>query len=139
MPKLVLSKFKEDITKFQSFWDSFDSAVHKNPGLSIIDKFNYLKSLLEGRALRAVQSLFITEGNYQSSVGIFQQRFGKSKAIISAHMEELMKIPACTVDKPAQTRYIYKKVSIHVQGLESLGVNSEQYGGLLIIDSRHNG
>ena len=31
--------------------------MHKNPGLSKIDKFNYLNSLLEGRALRAIQGL----------------------------------------------------------------------------------
>ena len=43
-----------------------------------------------------------------------------------------MKIPACTVDKPAQMRYIHDKVSVHVRGLESFGVNSEQYGSLLI-------
>ena len=33
LPKLVLPKFKGDITQFRSFWDSFESAVHKNPGL----------------------------------------------------------------------------------------------------------
>ena len=131
LPKLVLPKFKGDITQFRSFWDSFESAVHKNPGLSTVDKFNYLNSLLEGRALRAVQGLPVTEGNYQSAVDILQQRFGKSQAIISAHMEELMKILACG-DKPSQMRYVYDKVSVHVRGLESLGVNSEQYGSLLI-------
>ena len=116
LPKLVLPKFKGDITQFRSFWDSFESAVHKNPGLSTVDKFNYLNSLLEGRALRAVQGLPVTEGNYQSAVDILQQRFGKSQAIISAHMEELMKIPACG-DKPSQMRYVYDKVSVHVRGL----------------------
>ena len=94
MLKLVLPKFKGDITQFRSFWD-FESAVHKNPGLSTVGKFNYLNSLLEG----TVQGLLITEGNYQSAFGILQQRFGKSQAIISAHMEELMKISACG-DKP---------------------------------------
>ena len=29
-------------------------------------------------------------------------------------------------------RFVYDKVSVHVRGLESLGVNSEQYGSLLI-------
>ncbi len=96
-----------------------------------VDKFNYFNSPLEGRALRAVQGFPITEGNYQSAVDILQQRFGKSQAIISAHMEELMKIPACG-DKPSQMHYVYDKVSVHVRGLESLGVNSEQYGSLLI-------
>ena len=102
LPKLTLQKFKGDITQFRSFWDSFRSAVHNNPSLSTIDKFNYLNSMLEGRALRAVQGLPITEGNYQSALDILNQRFGKPQAIVSAHMEELMKIPACTGEKPSQ-------------------------------------
>ena len=110
---------------------SFTSAVHNNASLSTIDKFNYLNSMLEGRALPAVQGLPITESNYQSALDILNQRFGKSQAIISAHMEELMKIPACTGEKSSQLRYIYDKISVHVRGLESLGVTSQQYGSLL--------
>ena len=127
-----MPKFKGDITQFRTFWDSFESAVHNNPGLTTIDKFNHLNSQLEGRAFCAVQCLPITEGNYQSTVDSLQQRFGKPQAIISAHMEELMKIPACNGDKPSQLRFIYDKLQVHVRGLESLGVTSTQYGSLLI-------
>ncbi len=133
LPKLVLPKFKGEITSYRTFWDTFESAVHKNAGLSKIDKFNYLNSLLEGRALRAVQGLTVSEDNYEAAVEILQQRFGKPQQIISAHMDELMKIPACTVaDKPSQLRFIYDKISVHTRGLASLGVNSKQYGSLLI-------
>ena len=34
LPKLVLPRFKGEITNYRTFWDSFDNAVHKNPGLS---------------------------------------------------------------------------------------------------------
>ena len=47
-------------------------------------------------------------------------------------MDELLKIPACNGDKPSQLRFVYDKVSIHVRGLEALGVNSSQYESLLI-------
>ena len=132
LPKLVLPKFKGDITSYRTFWDSFESAVHQNPQLSKIDKFNYLNSLLEGRAIRAVQGLTVSEDNYQAAIDILQQRFGKPQQIISAHMDELMKIPPCTVDKPSQLRYVYDKISVHTRGLASLGVDSKQYGSLLI-------
>ena len=34
LPKLMLPKFNGEITKFKSFWDSFDSSVNKNADLS---------------------------------------------------------------------------------------------------------
>ena len=54
LPKLQLPEFTGDITRFKTFWDSFNSAIHMNTELSPIDKFNYLKALLpmsyKGRA-----------------------------------------------------------------------------------------
>ena len=75
LPKFVLPKFKGDITQFRMFWDSFESAVHNNPGLTTINKFNHLNSQLEGFAFRTVQGLPITEGNYQSAVDILQPHY----------------------------------------------------------------
>ena len=50
LPKLVLNKFKGNVTHWASFWDSCKTAVHENRVLSTIDKFNYLNMLLEGVA-----------------------------------------------------------------------------------------
>ncbi|KAL9961122.1 hypothetical protein ACROYT_G030013 [Oculina patagonica] len=62
LPKLYLPKFKGDVTKWNTFWDSFQSAVHRNERISNIDKFNYLNSVLEGAAARATQGLTLTPG-----------------------------------------------------------------------------
>ena len=128
----MLPKFNGEITKFKSFWDSFDSAVNKNADLSSVDKFNYLHALLEGQAAQAIQGLTLSESNYQVAVEILHERFGKTQQIISAHMDELLKLPTCTWDKPGQLRIIYDKIKINVRGLERLGVKAEQYGSFLI-------
>ena len=132
LPKITLPKFNGEITNWISFWDSFNSAVHANTSLSRVSKFNYLNSLLEGVAKRAVQGLTLSDANYDAAVEILEQRFGKPQQIISAHMDEILKIPQCTSDRPASLRLVYDKLSVHVGGLKSLGVSSEQYGSLLI-------
>ena len=48
-------------------------------------------------------------------------------------MEELLKLPSCSgTERSTSLRFVYDKVSVHVRGLSALGVNSDQYGGLLI-------
>ncbi len=76
LPKLTLPKFKGQVTKWGSFWDSYSSAIHDNSEISKIDKFNYLNSLLEGAALRAIQGLTLTGANYDSAIEILKDRFG---------------------------------------------------------------
>ena len=90
LPKITLAKFRGDVTQFRSFWDSFESTVHANTELTKIDKFNYLVSLLEGSASRAIAGLPITEENYDAAVDIINKRFGKPQQLISAHMDELL-------------------------------------------------
>ena len=49
------------------------------------------------------------------------------------HMKELLKLPSCSTSKRSNSlRFVYDKISVHICGLSSLGVSSDQYGGLLI-------
>ena len=132
LPKLTLPHFKGDVTKWTTFWDSFKSSVHQNSSLAKVDKFNHLKSLLEGPAARAVQGLALSDANYDAAIELLEERFGRTQQIIAAHMDELLRIPSCTRDKSSSLRYVYDTINVHVRGLASLGVSADQYGSLLI-------
>lgn len=46
-------------------------------------------------------------------------------------MEEILKLQPCLTDRPSSLQFLYDKVSVHVRGLSSLGVLSQEYGTLL--------
>ena len=48
LPKLTLPSFSGNPLDWLTFWDSFQAAIRLNPNLSGIQKFNYLKSQLQG-------------------------------------------------------------------------------------------
>ena len=98
LPKLVLPKFKGDVTMWNAFWDSYKSAVHDNTEISAIGKFNYLKLLLEGPTACCIKELLVTEDKYADAVELLQHHFGRTQQIITAHMDELLKISAYTND-----------------------------------------
>ena len=75
----------------------------------------------------------MTEANYDYAIEILHERFGRTQQIISAHMEELLKLPSCsTSERSNSLRFVYDKISVHIRGSSSLVVASDQYGGLLI-------
>ena len=90
LPKLVLKRFNGDITKWCSFWDTFEAAIHKNSKLATIDKFNYLNSLLEKTAAEAIAGLAITNANYEEAITILKTRFGNKQMIVNKHMDDLI-------------------------------------------------
>ena len=65
LPKLQLHPFNGDLTRWNAFWESFESAIHSNTELSDVEKFNYLNSLLERSAREAVSGLALTAANYR--------------------------------------------------------------------------
>ena len=56
-----------------------------------------MHSLLDGAAATAIQGLALNELNYDAAaIELLKERLGKPQNIIAAHMDELLKISACT-------------------------------------------
>ncbi|KAL5497136.1 hypothetical protein EMCRGX_G013555 [Ephydatia muelleri] len=73
LPKLTLRKFSGDPTAWTPFWDSYESAIHRNPDLSDIDKFNYLQSLVEHSAAEAIAGLTLSSSNYGEAITLYDK------------------------------------------------------------------
>ena len=90
LPKLIPRKFNGNLTKWETFWSSFESSIHLNTTLTAVDKFNYLNSLLEGPALTAVAGMKLTTANYAEAIDTLKKRFGNKQQIILLHMDTLL-------------------------------------------------
>ncbi|XP_068692734.1 uncharacterized protein [Montipora foliosa] len=87
LPKLDVKTFDGEVSRWPTFWDAFESSIHKNSKLAPIDKFNYLNSLLMKPALDAISGLFLTASNYEEAIAILKKRFGNKQQIINRHMD----------------------------------------------------
>ena len=99
LPKLEVKKFSGRIHEWQEFWDSFQSAIHQNDSLSDVDKFSYLRGLIEGPAKSSIAGFALTEANYKAAIELLQRRFGKKIAIERAHISELLKVQPAYRDR----------------------------------------
>ena len=132
LPRLTLPRFSGNILKWSSFWDSYASAVHNNPDLSDVDKFNYLRSLLEGSAYDAIAGLTLSSATYSEAIEILGKRYGDKQVIITKHMEKLLGTEAVESDKNLRgLRRLHDDVESHIRSLYALGVAPESYGAML--------
>lgn len=113
-------------------WDCYESAVHLNDTLSDVDKFNYLRSLLEKSAYDAIAGLTLSASNYREAVEILRKRFGNKQLIVSRHMETLLNLTAVSADNDLRgLRRLYNEVEANVRSLKALGVDQASYGTML--------
>ena len=94
--------------KWSTFWDSYESTVHKNKDLSDVDKLNYLRLLLEHSAYDAIAGLTLSAANYKEAIEILEKRFGNKQMIIAKHMETLLNTEAVASDNNLkELRHLY--------------------------------
>ena len=75
-------------------------------GLAPINKFNYLKTLLDRPAAQTIQGLDLSATNLQGSNRDSKGPFWETQQIVSSHMDNLLKIPPCD-DKSYHLRSVY--------------------------------
>ena len=132
LPKISLPHFKGNPIYWTAFWDSYESAVHLNSALSDIDKFNYLRSLLEKSAYDAIAGLTLSSANYGEAIEILRKRFGNKQVIVSRHMEILLNLTAVPGEHDLKgLRRLYNDVEANVRSLKALGVEQASYGTML--------
>ena len=125
LPKLALPTFSGNILEWQTFWDSYESAVHQNPSLTNVQKFNYLKAQLQDEALESITGFALSNANYDEAVSVLIERFGQTDKIINAYMQALLEIPQPR-SQLASLRKFYDKMEGYVKGLEVEALGQSQ-------------
>lgn len=67
LPKITLPTFSGAYNEWMPFYNTFKSLIHTNDTLSNIQRFHYLKSVLTGEAADVIESLEISEENYNNA------------------------------------------------------------------------
>ena len=70
--------------------------MRTNPDLTLVEKFNYLSSVLERSAREAISGLSLTTADYEEAISTLKKRFGGRQKIIDKHMDALLKVGAVT-------------------------------------------
>lgn len=63
--KLDLSKFTGKYEEWFSFYEMFNSVINGSPSLTNYQKFQYLRASVTGEAASVIQSLELSDQNYQ--------------------------------------------------------------------------
>ena len=92
LPKLEVRKFGGNISEWQEFWDSFESAILRNEILAKMDKFSYLRGLLIEPARSAIAGFSLTSANYKAAIELLKKRYGKQRVIQRMHINDLLNL-----------------------------------------------
>ncbi|XP_015125748.1 uncharacterized protein LOC107047490, partial [Diachasma alloeum] len=121
LPEIKVPDFDGAIEEFPTFWDAYTSVIHDNTDLEVVQKFQYLRGLLKGRAAAVISSLATTEENYTTAIDILKKKYDCKKKILRRHWAILRDYPPLQRDSPTELGKLADVMNQHIQALETLG------------------
>ena len=127
LPKLVISKFRGELTDWPRFWSQFDAEVDRAevPGVS---KYSYLKDLVDPKIRKEIDGLPFSFEGYERAKNILKRKYGKPSEVVNAYVESIMSLPTINGSQPNKIHQFYEKLLLNVQSLETMGKLQEVNG-----------
>ncbi|XP_011685499.1 PREDICTED: uncharacterized protein LOC105448555 [Wasmannia auropunctata] len=133
LPNIELPKFDGNYNRWIPFRELFESLIDANTSLPPIQKLHYLKLSLTNEAAQIIQSLELSNANYEIAWNLLKQRYENKRLIVQHHMQELLDLTPITRESHAALRQLLDGISQHVQPmLIKLGQPVEHWSTILI-------
>ncbi|XP_062714127.1 uncharacterized protein LOC134290914 [Aedes albopictus] len=132
LPKLKIPEFKGDFDEWMNFHDLFNTLIHSNHQLSEVQKFQYLKAVLKGDALRLVQSLAVTATNYDIAWDLLKKRFDNKNFLIKQHFSALLSMAPVKKESSSALSDLADVFEKHIGVLDKLEGPDDHWNSFLV-------
>lgn len=132
LPKRKFPTFSGKITERQGFEDLFKSILSHVPDLPEVEKFECLKTSLEGEALSLINHLSLTAANYASAWEILKYRYGNKRDLARVHLDALLTPHIVKSNDSTSIKNLFNSVLEHTAALDNLEFNTRTWSPLLI-------
>ncbi|GFW81447.1 integrase catalytic domain-containing protein [Trichonephila clavipes] len=120
LPTLSLPIFSGVTEEWLAFSDLFESAVSNNNDLTGAQKLQYLKGSLKSDALKIINSLSITNDNFEIAWKLLKDRYFNKREIMSSLIKKFINITPLSGESSTQILNLIDSTKEFVRMLESL-------------------
>jgi hypothetical protein len=132
LPVLELPTFSGNYRDWLSFRDTFTALIHDSNLYTSIEKFHYLRSCLKDEALKAIESIAVSEVNYRVAWETLITRFENKRLIIQEHAYAIINLPPLVINSYQSLRKLVDDFNINLAALTNLGQPTDHWSGLLV-------
>ncbi|XP_076225075.1 uncharacterized protein LOC116434182 [Nomia melanderi] len=121
LPTMQLPLFDGNYSDWIKFRDTFTALIHENESLSDVQRFHYLNSSLKGAVARVIQSLGISEANYNLASELLRSRYENSTNLKRYHVNPIIDLKPVHKQTEVALREFIDDITSHRNALRSLG------------------
>ena len=132
LPQLDLLSFSGDYAEWVPFKDTFTSVIGAHQSLTCVEKLQYLKGCLTGKAAQRLMNLPLTAANFKIACDDLVEYYDNKRILIDTSLENLFASKSVTRESANDLETLLNNVNQSLGALEGLGVKVEQWNEVLV-------
>ncbi|XP_065073868.1 uncharacterized protein LOC135697936 [Ochlerotatus camptorhynchus] len=132
LPEIRLPNFSGQLMEWVTFRDTFRSLIHNNQQLTAVDKISYLRSSLTGEALQEINSVEMSEVNYEVAWTTLERRYENKKLIVKAHLDSLFAVEVMKKESYESLSKLVGDFEKHLLMLQKIGEETANWSTILV-------
>ncbi|XP_043604778.1 uncharacterized protein LOC122577509 [Bombus pyrosoma] len=119
--KMHLPMFDGTADDWESFHDTFMSAIDRNDKLTPVQKLHYLRTSLTGIAAQHIQSLGTTDANYANALASLKEKFDNPRQLCMNHWHAIANFLKMKNSTPEALEAVVVNFKQHLRALKLTG------------------
>lgn len=132
LPPMNIPTFTGKPTEWMEFYALFDAHIHSKPRLTDSQKFQYLKSKLDGEAAQLVRNYALTDANYALARQALLSRYQNNRVIANAHLKALFNQPTVKVESTINLRKLIDTTNDVIRALGGLNIVTANWDPMIV-------
>lgn len=132
LPKRTFPTFSGILTEWQGFEDLFKSILSHAPDLPDVERFEFLKTSLQGEALSLVAHLPLTSANYNKAWEVLRARYGNKRDLARIHLDALLVPQTVNCNDASSIKTLLTTILEHTAALDNLDFVTRQWSPILV-------
>ncbi|XP_066258013.1 uncharacterized protein [Euwallacea similis] len=131
LPVISFPTFSGDYNEWLGFRDMYVSLIHNNDLMNRIQKFHYLRTLLQGSASQVLETMPFSADNYDIAWTTLSERYNNTRVRVDMHLKALFEIDSIDRGSAHKLRDLIDNVGKNLGSLSALGQKTEHWGVLI--------
>ena len=118
MPEIKLPIFSGEPELWLEFRDKFLALIHNDAYATNIEKFHYLKSVLQGEAGNLLQSVACTSEGYELAWTAVCARYDNPRVLLNNHLKAFFKLESIGRESANKLRFLHDNFTKHINAIK---------------------
>lgn len=123
LPTIQIPPFDGKIEKFPAFLSLYNTLVHE-VNIADIEKFSYLKSLLNYPASQLLDSIEFKPENYKQAYDKLIERYSNKRLVASYHFRKMLELKPFSLENATNLRLFLDTFEDNFKSIKALGLNN---------------